>query len=231
MAYTSPKHGRLIEALRRLKGDADPTVIEQLAADILCQMYMLKVHQAEARRLAKRIGPAKELRDIERAARKAVDGKLAPEAWAAAWARVPEDIRRRLWRLKVPPIVSRKRDAAGRLIKFERAPLRGVGSSIHLPGFDLLVPKPQDVLDAIKAEQERIRQMAGAERRKRKRDEAEHAAIKAIRSAYQNITGKKGARATDANGKLAGRLVRLGREVDEIFSTNLFADIDSRRLR
>lgn len=99
------------------------------------------------------------------------------------------------------------------------------------PGVQMLVPKPQDVLDAIRAEQEQIKQTVGTERRKRKRDQAEHTAIKAIRSAYQNLTGKKGGRTTDANGRLTGRLVRLGREVDEIFSTNLFADIDSRRLR
>jgi hypothetical protein len=96
---------------------------------------------------------------------------------------------------------------------------------------DMLVPKPQDALDAIQAERKRIEQAASTERRKRKRDQAEHAAIQAVRSAYQKLTGKKGGRATDANGKLTGRLVRLGREVDEIFSTNLFADIDSRRLR
>jgi hypothetical protein len=228
VGHTSPKHDRLIEALRRLKGRDDPTVIEPFAADILWHMNMLKAQQVEAQRLAKRVGPAKELRDIERAARKAADGKL--EAWDAAWASVPGDIRRRLWRLKVPPVVSRKRDAAGRLIKFERAPLRDA-RYFQARGLHMLVPKPQDVLDAIKAEQEQIKQTASAERRKRKRDQAEHAAIKAIRSAYQKLTGKKGGRATDATGTLTGRLVRLGHEVDQIFGTQLFAEKDSRRLR
>jgi hypothetical protein len=229
VGHTSPKHDRLIEALRRLKGGAD-VAIEQAASDILCQMYILKVHQVEAARLAKSVGPAKELRDIERTARKAADGKLALDAWDAAWARVPEKTRSRVWRPKAPPVVSRKHDAAGRLVKFERAPLHDV-RYFQAPGLDMLVPKPQDALDAIKAEQERIKQTASAERRKRKRDQAEHAAIKAIRSAYQKLTGKKGGRTTDANGKLTGRLVRLGREVDQIFGTQLFAEKDSRRLR
>ena len=229
MGYTSPKHSRVIEALRRLKGDADPVGIERLAVDILWHMYMLKAQQAEVRRLAKSVGPAKELRDIERTARKAAGGKIL-DAWDAAWAKVPGKIRSRLWRPKVPPVVSRKLDATGRLVGFERAPLRDV-RYFQASGLNMLVPKPQDVLDAIKAERKRTEQMAGAERRKRKRDPAEHAAIKAIRSAYQNLTGNKGGRTTDVNGRLTGRFVRLGREIDEIFSTNLFADIDSRRLR
>ena len=74
----------------------------------------------------------------------------------------------------------------------------------------MLVPEPRDVLDAIRAEQEQIKQTAGTERRTRKRDQAEHAAIQAIRSAYQKLTGKKGGRTTDADGRLTGRLVRLG---------------------
>ena len=194
-------------------------------------MNMLKARQTEARRLAKSVGPAKELRDIGRTARKAAAGKLALETWDAAWARVPEKTRSRVWRPKVPPVVTRKLDAAGRLIGFERAPLRDV-RYFQAHGLDMLVPMPQDVLDAIKAERERIEQTASTERRKRKRDQDEHAAIQAIRSAYQSLTGKKGGRAIDRrNGKLTGQLVRLGREVDEIFSTNLFAGIDSRRLR
>lgn len=230
MGSTSPKHGRLIEALRRLKGDADLVVIEQLATDILWHMYMLKARQVEARRLGESVGPAKELRDIERTARKAADGKLALDAWDAAWARVPEKIRSRVWRPKVPPIVVRNKRVKAGLLLFKRAPLHGV-RYFQAPGLEMLVPKPQDVLNAIKAEQARIKQTASPERRKRKRDQAEHAAIEAIRSAYQKLTGKKGGRATDANGKLTGRLVRLGREVDEIFSTKLFAGTDSRRLR
>ena len=229
MGY-SLKHDRLIEALHRLKGHDDSAVIEQLATDILMHMFILKARQTEARRLAKSIGPAKELRDIERTARKAADGKLALDAWDAAWARVPEKTRSRIWQPKVPPVVSRQYNATGRLVGFERAPLRDV-RYFQAPGRDMLVPKPQDVVLGIKAEQERIKQAASAERRKRKRDEAEHAAIKAIRSAYQKLTGKKGGRTTDANGKLTGRLVRLGREVDEIFGTRLFAEKDSRRLR
>jgi hypothetical protein len=94
-----------------------------------------------------------------------------------------------------------------------------------------LVPTPQHVLAAIAAERERIKQTAGCERRKRKRDELEAAAIKAMRAAFHELTRKKGARAIDANKKLTGRFHRLGLEVDRIFSTQLFAAKDSRRLR
>jgi hypothetical protein len=44
--------------------------------------------------------------------------------------------------------------------------------------------------------------------------------------------GYKGARSVDPlSGKLAGRLIGLGHEIDRIFGTALFAEKDSRRLR
>jgi hypothetical protein len=64
----------------------------------------------------------------------------------------------------------------------------------------------------------------------RKRNEEEHAAIAAIRHAYSELTGHKGGRVI-ADGRLAGRLFRLGREIDKIFDIKLFANKDSRRLR
>jgi hypothetical protein len=48
--------------------------------------------------------------------------------------------------------------------------------------------------------------------------------------AYSELTGHKGGRVI-ADGRLAGRLFRLGREIDEIFGIKLFANKDSRRLR
>lgn len=224
-----PKLALLIAALRRVVGGDDDPGIEQLANKILWEMNMLAVRYAEMRRTTK-AGPARDLRDLKGAARKAAAGQLDIAGWAAAWARVPEKTLRRIWRPKVPPIVSRKRDAAGRLTAFRRAPLRGV-HSFRAPGLHMLVPKPEEVLAAIKSESERTKQMPGDERRKRKRDEAEHAAIEAIRSAYRDLTGKKGGRAIDASGNLTGRMFRLGREIDAVFGTQLFAAKDSRRLR
>jgi hypothetical protein len=160
MGCVSPKLDQSVEALCRLNGGDNP-VIEQLAVDILWHMYMLKARQVETKRLGKSVGPAKELRDLERAARRAIQGKLSKAGWAAAWARTHARIRNQIWRPKAPPIASRKLNATGRLIEFERAPLRGGGGSVHVPGFDLLVPSPKDTLDAITTEQEQIKQTAG----------------------------------------------------------------------
>ena len=179
------KRAQLIVALNSLNDKGkDDAVVEQLAADINWHINLLRVQQAEARRLGKSAGPAKELRDLARAARRAMNGKLDAAGWATAWATVPNKIRQRIWRPKSPPIVSRKLDASGRQTAFRRAPFRDFQGGFRAEGIYMLVPKQKDVLASITTERENIMAVPCDDRRKRKCDEAEHAAIKAIRSAY-----------------------------------------------
>ena len=49
----------------------------------------------------------------------------------------------------------------------------------------MIAPKPELVLPAVEIELKRLKAKPSAQRRKRQRNEAEHAAIEAIRGAYQ----------------------------------------------
>jgi hypothetical protein len=168
-----------------------------------------------ARRKTSPKGPARELRDLAAAGRKAVGGKLDVEDWIMAWAAAPARITR-LWK---PPFIQTKK---GRTLDHRK--LLGFSS----PKFSMVAPRAADVLPAIERELARITAMPGEKRRKS--NEVEIAAIEAIRSAYRALTGKTGGRVIHA-GKLDGRMVRLGREIDGIFGTKLFAAKDSVRLR
>ena len=93
----------------------------------------------------------------------------------------------------------------------------------------MLTPKPQIMLPIIERELAKLTATPRPKARTRNADEA--AAIAAIRDAYRAITGHKGGRViSNTNGRLAGRLVALGRDIDGIFGTALFAK-DSTRLR
>jgi hypothetical protein len=163
-----------------------------------------------ARRRSSTAGPVRELRDLKGAARKAAAGKLDTQGWLAAVAKVPPNTLRRIWK--------------------PSAPLRGA-YVLDAPGLHMLAPNPADMLPGIDAELARLKTTPPAERRLRKRDAGEQAAIDAIRSAYRAITGKKGGRVIDPHGKPTGKLYRLGREIDEIFGARLYAEKDSRRRR
>ena len=222
-----PQLRRLLAALTSLGGD--PAVAEKHAQIIHMRMinFVTQRHSrghdlgrdAEgfyARPRKETAGPARELRDIVGKARKAVAGRLDKEEWIDAWTALPERTKR-LWRM---PLI---RTPEGRTV--DRDKLAGGFSA---PGFYTIVPKAEEVLPLIAAELARIKKTPGEKRRQR--DENEHVAIEAIRAAYRALTGHKGGRVI-AGGKLKGRLVRLGREIDEIFDTALFAAKDSRRLR
>jgi hypothetical protein len=236
-----PKLERVIAALSRLGGDR--AAAEKHAQRI--QWCMLRVVTSSsghdiggdddagfhARPRTSTAGLERELRDIGGRARKAVIGKLGVEAWMKAWAALPDRTKRLLWRPKL--IQTAKSRTVGQLIQtvksrtVDRDQLAG---SFSAPGFHMIAPKPELVLPAVKIELERLKAKPSAQRRKRQRAEAEHAAIEAIRAAYQEITCNKGGRVI-SKGRLVGRLHSLGREVDDIFGTKLYAVKDSRRHR
>jgi hypothetical protein len=223
------KLAQLITSLSRLGGD--PGIAEQQAYQIFPLMIAVVTptrgygiggdsEDFEARQLPQTTGLARELRDLGGKARKAAAGNLSKEAWMRAWAAVPNRTRRVLWR---PKLI---RTEKGRTI--DRSTLSG---SFSAPGLQTIVPKPELVLSAIESEIEQLKATSSGQRQRRMRDANERAAIEAIRSAYQALTGYKGGRVISTDGRLTGRLQRLGREVDAIFGTGLFAEKDSRRLR
>jgi hypothetical protein len=223
------KLAQLITSLSRLGGD--PGIAEQQAHQIFPLMIAVVTptrgydidddgQDFHPHPLSQTAGLARELRDLGGKARKAAAGKLSKEAWMKAWAAVPDRTRRVLWR---PKLI---RTEEGRTI--DRSTLSG---SFSAPGLQTIVPKPELILPAIEAEIERLKTISSVQRQRRVRDANERAAIEAIRSAYRGLTGYRGGRVIDNDGRLTGRLQRLGREIDGIFGTQLFAEKDSRRLR
>jgi hypothetical protein len=98
-----------------------------------------------------------------------------------------------IWRPTAPIITRNKRVKDG-LLLFERtSPLHTFGSFVHVAGSSTLVPHAEDALAAIKAEQGRINQTATAERRKRKRDEAEAAALskRTWKKSWSHLSAKR----------------------------------------
>jgi hypothetical protein len=225
-----PKLERLIAALSRL-GNSE--IAEKHAGNIFSRMISVvtpvRGHDIGgdddtgfyARPRTEIAGPERELRDLGGKARKAARGKLGFKAWTNAWAALPRRTKQLLWR---PKLV---RTAEGHRT-IDRDTIAG---SFAAPGLHTIVPKPGVVLPLIEAEIARIKTTPAIQRRLRKRDTAEQAAIEAIRAAYQALTGRKGRRVLDVERRLTGRFYRLGREIDDIFGTKLFAAKDSRRLR
>jgi hypothetical protein len=213
-----PKLERLIAALSRL-GNSE--IAEKHAGNIFSRMISV-VTPVRGHDIGGEIaGPERELRDLGGKARKAARGKLGFKAWTNAWAALPRRTKQLLWR---PKLV---RTAEGHRT-IDRDTIAG---SFAAPGLHTIVPKPGVVLPLIEAEIARIKTTPAIQRRLRKRDTAEQAAIEAIRAAYQALTGRKGRRVLDVERRLTGRFYRLGREIDDIFGTKLFAAKDSRRLR
>lgn len=226
---------RVVAALQRLDAragintDAVAVLIEHHAPRVHSAMLdVLAAHQARghdighdnngtafARPRSSTAGPARELRDLRLICRKAITGKISREDWTTAWAAQPDRIRS-VWR---PSLVE---TPEGRTI--DRSTL---AMGFETEGFAMLVPKPEVVLPAIERELAAI--TVSPRPKTRERDVIEAEAIETIRAAYRAITGHKGGRVISL-GKLAGRLITLGRELDGIFGTALFAT-DSTRLR
>jgi hypothetical protein len=226
---TPPKLAGIIAALQRLDGDAGAAVIEHHAD--LIHIAMLNVIAADrargheigseasgfyARPKVNTAGPARELTDLAAKCRKAIAGKISRENWTTVWAAQPDRIKA-LWK---PTLIE---TAEGRTVDSNE-----LGLGFEMDDFAILAPKPEIVRPAIEAALAKI--TATPEPKTRKRNAAEVEAIKAIRAAYLAITGTDGGRVI-REGKLTGRLVWLGREIDRIFQTKLFAETDSRRLR
>jgi hypothetical protein len=224
-----PKLERLIAALSRL-GNSE--IAEEHARIIFSRMISVvtpvRGHNIGgdddtgfyARPRKEMAGLERELRDLGGKARKAARGKLGFKAWVNAWAALPQRTKRLVWR---PKLIS---TAKGRTIDRDT-----IAGAFVAPGHHSIAPRPELTLPAIEAEIARIKETPAIQRRLRKRDTAEQAAIEAIRAAYQALTGKKGRRVLDVEGRLTGRFYRLGREIDDIFGTKLFAAKDSRSLR
>jgi hypothetical protein len=223
------RSARIIAALQRLDGNADPVLIERHATLIHGAMLgLLAAYRARgfdigrdsagyyARPKTSTAGPARELAELAAKCRKAAAGKIGREAWATIWAAQPERIKA-LWK---PKLI---KTAEGRTID-----RRTLALGFKAEGFATIAPKPEIVQAAIEAALKKITAASNKKTRRRNADEAE--AIAAIRAAYQTITGHKGGRVISV-GKLAGRLNRLGREIDGVFGTKLFSVKDSKRLR
>lgn len=221
---------RVNAALQQINGAADAAEIEKHA--VLIQGAMLNLITAyracgfiiggsdadgyHARPRTKTTGPARELTELAAKCRKAIAGKISLQDWTTVWAAQPERIKA-LWK---PTLVE---TAEGRTIDRGKLAL-----GFEVEGFAMIAPKPKVVQPAIEAAFGKITATPNEKKRTRNVDEAR--AINVIRAAYRAVTGNQGGRVI-SEGKLVGRLIRLGHEIDGIFGTKLFAENDSRRLR
>jgi hypothetical protein len=216
-------HEQLVELLSKL---GDRTVAEKGAYRIHAAMLTVLSRGHDigqdadgfyARpRHTKPEGPAKELRDLARTARKAIRGKISREDWMREWAEQPRSV----WRACRPLLLESETRS------LDRAKLLG---NFSAPGFTVVVPKPEAVLPALEVELE-LRKIVTGNRMRRQPDRDEHDVIAVVRSAYSALTGYRGGRAVLPSGE-AGKLVRLGRDIDSLFGTKIFPKVDSRRLK
>jgi hypothetical protein len=231
------KLARVVAALQRLDGDAalienHARLINQAMLDLMVS-YRSHGHDigvddgvvAYARSRRKTVGLSRELTELAAKGRKAVAGKITPKEWTTIWAAQPHRIQK-LWQ---PKLI---KTSEGRTIDRSTIAMSFITHSDAFGAkgdyYAMIAPKPEIVLPVIEAALRDITASPRSKTRKRKEHEAE--AIAAIRVAYRAITGHAGGRVTK-DGQLVGKLVRLGREIDGIFQTKLFADKDSRRLR
>jgi hypothetical protein len=166
-------------------------------------------------RREKSAGLAKELRDLASMARKAIRGKISREDWIREWAARPPSV----WRACRPFLLERESRA------LDSSKLLGFSAR----GFTTVVPKPEAVLPALEVALE-LGRIATGNKKQRKPDQAAHDVIVAVRSAYSALTGYRGGRATLPSG-LAGRELRLGHDIDSLFGTKVFPNVDSTRLK
>jgi hypothetical protein len=212
-------HEQLVKLLTQL---GDRTVAKKEARRIHAAMLALPQGQDIGQdetgfyarpRHTKPEGPAKQLRDLAATARKAIRGKISREDWMREWAAQPRSV----WRACRPFLLKPGTRS------LDRSKLLG---NFSAPGFLVVVPKPEAVLPALEVAVE-LRKIVG---RQRKPDIAAHEVIAVVQSAYSSLTGYRGGRAVLPSGK-AGRLVRLGRDIDRLFGTKIFPKVDSRRLK
>jgi hypothetical protein len=216
-------HERLVKLLARL---GDRAVAEKQARHIHAAMLaaLSRGHDIGQEadgfyarpRHTKPAGPAKELRDLARTARKAIRGKISREDWMREWAAQPRSV----WQACRPLLLDRGTRS------LNRAKLLG---SFSAPGFSVVVPKPDAVLPALEVELERRKKVTG-NKKQRRPDLAAHDVIAVVRSAYSALTGEAGGRVIRPDGR-ASRFVRLGQDIDRLFGTKIFPKVDSVRLK
>jgi hypothetical protein len=241
-------HGQLVELLSQL---GDRAVAEKEARHIHAAMIAYSQGYDIGRnadgfyarpRRANPAGPSKEMRDLAAAARKAIRGKISREDWMDFWAAQPRSI----WRACRPFLLmpeTRSLDREKLLGNFSVQPSEDGGRPMPelvldfgsleaarpAPKFTMIIPKPEAVLPAIEVALE-LRKIGTGNKKQRKADPAAHEVIAVVRSAYSALTGNRGGRAILPSGQ-PGRLVRLGRDIDRLFGTKIFPNVDSRRLR
>jgi hypothetical protein len=171
-----------------------------------------------ARPKSKTKGPARELYDLARTCRKAVAGKISLKGWTKEWAAQPERIKA-LWKpvRNADRSIDRSQIAMSFITHSDASEAKG-------NYYATVAPKPEIVLPVIETASRKI--TANPNEKTRKSDKYEAYAIAAIRTAYRAITGNSGGRVI-RNGRLAGKLVALRREIGSIFGTELFAVKDS----
>jgi hypothetical protein len=218
---TKSVHEQLVELLSQL---GDRVVAEEEACKVHAAMLALNRGYDIGRdangfyarpRRSKPAGPAKELRDLAAAARKAIRGRISREDWLDKWAANHHSN----WRACRPSLlVSETRSLD---------PEKLLGFSA--PGVTMVAPKPEAALPALEVALERAR-IAPGNRKQRKPDQGADNVISAVRSAYSALTGNRGGRAFLGSGR-PGRLFRLGHQIDDLFGTSLFPTCDSTRLK
>jgi hypothetical protein len=221
------RSARIALALHRLGGD-HPAVIEKHAGLIFVAMIdHVIAERARGHDIGQdssgfyyanprltTVGPARELRDLRLICRKAIAGKISPEQWTTAWAAMPQ----RITRLCRPPLIETRlpeRRGAWILAPGASGIRRDIDSSTLALGFAaasfvMVAPKPLIVLPIIERELARITETPKP--KTRKHDVEATAARAAIHNAFREIAGP------GRRGKLA-----LGRRIDRIFGTALFA--------
>jgi hypothetical protein len=168
-------HEQLVELLSKL---GDRTVAEKEAYRIHAAMLTVLSRGHDigqdadgfyARpRHTKPEGPAKELRDLARTARKAIRGKISREDWMREWAEQPRSV----WRACRPLLLESETRS------LDRAKLLG---NFSAPGFTVVVPKPEAVLPALEVELE-LRKIVTGNKKRRQPDRDEHDVIAVVRS-------------------------------------------------
>ena len=164
-----------------------------------------------ARPRKKAAGPARDLIDISRSARKALKREISWQDWVTAWARLPATTRQLVWQ---PPLKQTKRSRT-----VDRKQLLGYSAS----GFTMIAPKPATVFPAIEAELARMKTTPRSKHRKP--DAAARTVLAAVWRAFQTIPGS-------SKSPRSPRYLEFGQAVDKIYDTDLFdVKVAGRRFR
>jgi hypothetical protein len=212
VAAGDDRRAQLIAILRDIGGDpGEAELIHRAMLDVMVQatgegreIGADTVYYARPRRA---VGPARDLRDLLRAAQKAkVRNLRIDEDWIAAWARLPAKTRQLV---RLPKLIQTE---DGRALDY-------MGYSA--PGFTMIVPKPAIAMPGIEAALQRIKTTPGSKRRQP--NETKDKAREKIWRAFQ--TGSVG------GGVRARAFLEFGRAIDQIYGTDLFDSKDGRHLR